>query len=359
MIETEGIRYSGSKNKLLPKLIPLIEYYNPNVVMDGFAGTTRVSQALKKSGFTTICNDINLWSLVFGNCYLLNRRPRKHYKEKIDYLNSLEGRFGWFSENYGGKVYEGGLSVQNDNKKRMWQLHNAMKLDAIRDEIDNISEDEIEKSVLLTSLILALDKVDNTVGHHAAFLKRWSPRSYYDIQLQVPNFIIDYLDHKVHQEDIFDLLRKEKADLYYFDPPYGSNNDKTPTTRVRYTSYYNIWKTVILNDKPELFGASGRREDSKDRFATSIFEEYKVSNDGMFIAEKAIDDLLESIDDGIIIFSYSNNGRVPIENLKEKFDKVFQFSHKSNAMKDMTTNGKWLNQNYNTNNEEYILIREK
>jgi len=38
-----------------------------------------------------------------------------------------------------------------------------MKLDAIRDEIDKIAEDEIEKSVLLASLIFALDKVDSSL----------------------------------------------------------------------------------------------------------------------------------------------------------------------------------------------------
>lgn len=56
--------------------------------------------------------------------------------------------------------------------------------------------------------------------------------------------------------------------------------------------------------------------------------------------------------------SYNNNGRVPIENLKSKFDKIYLFSHKSNAMKNMTTNKKWINQKYNTKNEEYLLVKE-
>jgi len=38
-----------------------------------------------------------------------------------------------------------------------------MKLDAIRDEIDKIAEDEIEKNVLLASFIFSLDKVDSSL----------------------------------------------------------------------------------------------------------------------------------------------------------------------------------------------------
>ena len=53
--------------------------------------------------------------------------------------------------------------VLGDGKKRIWQIHNTMKLDAIREEIENIAKNEIEKSVLLTSLMLAMDKVDSTL----------------------------------------------------------------------------------------------------------------------------------------------------------------------------------------------------
>jgi len=73
----------------------------------------------------------------------------------------------------------------------MWQKHNTMKLDAIRDEIDLIAADEIEKSVLITSLMLALDKVDNALGHQCSYLREWSPRSYKNLFLEVPELITD------------------------------------------------------------------------------------------------------------------------------------------------------------------------
>ena len=350
------IRYSGSKSKIIDKILLIVDEYRPSVVMDGFAGSVRVSKALKQSGYSVICNDINEWSYIFGQCFLLNKQPSQYYTEKINHLNNLQPIDGWYSNNYGG-IDNNGSSIQFDSKKRMWQLHNTMLLDAIRDEIDIISDNEIEKSVLLTGLILALDKVDNTMGHQTSYLREWSPRSYKKLELQVPDFIIDNNKHQVYQDDIFDLLDRQQADLYYFDPPYGSNNDQTPTTRVRYTSYYHIWKTIILNDKPDVFGASNRRCDSRDKYSVSIFEEYKKV-DGKFIAEQAIDNLIGKVASGVIVMSYNNNGRVPVELLKDKFDKCISFDHKSNTMTNMTTNKQWVNINHNTN-QEYLFIKDK
>ncbi|MGB4805131.1 MAG: DNA adenine methylase, partial [Anaerolineae bacterium] len=43
---TEGIKYAGSKLKLIPQILQLIKKVNAKTVWDGFSGTTRVSQAL-------------------------------------------------------------------------------------------------------------------------------------------------------------------------------------------------------------------------------------------------------------------------------------------------------------------------
>lgn len=50
-------------------------------------------------------------------------------------------------------------------------------------EIDKISENKTEHSVLLTSLIFALDEVDNTLGHYASYLKHWFLRSFNKLKL--------------------------------------------------------------------------------------------------------------------------------------------------------------------------------
>ena len=74
---TEGIKYIGSKLKLIPQVLELVKKVNAKTILDGFAGTTRVSQAFAKLGYTVISNDIAPWSEVFGTCYLLNAKPRE------------------------------------------------------------------------------------------------------------------------------------------------------------------------------------------------------------------------------------------------------------------------------------------
>lgn len=368
MIKTEGFRYAGSKNKIIPHIISIIENYIPenlSLILDGFSGTTRVSQALKYKKYTVISNDINIWSNIFGKCYLLNKKSKNYYKDMIEYLNNLNGYEGWFSKNYGG-LNKNGLSIGlYDKKKKPWQLHNTLKLDAIRSEIDRMNINEIEKSVLLTSLILALDKVDNTLGHQVSYLKKWSPRSFNTLQMKVPNFIVDDLNHKVFNQDIFNLIDiTKKCDLCYYDPPYGSNNNITPTTRVRYNSYYHLLKTIILNDEPELFGSSNRRLDSKDSCGISIFEEYKKENN-IFIAEKAIENLIIKTKSKYIILSYNNNGRVSIKNIIEiirsnnLYLSLFSFNYKENSMAIMNFNNKWNNKERKKNKEFLFLISKE
>ena len=100
--ETEGIKYAGSKLKLLPCILQLVHKVKPKTVLDGFAGTTRVAQALAQSGYCVLANDVAAWSKVFGTCYLLNPQPESHYQPMMDHLNALPGRDGWFTEHYGG-----------------------------------------------------------------------------------------------------------------------------------------------------------------------------------------------------------------------------------------------------------------
>ena len=121
---TEGIKYAGSKLKLLPAILELAQRTGAKTVFDGFSGTTRVSQAFAKSGYTVVCNDTAAWSEVFGTCYLLSRKRREDYQSLIDHLNSVSPVDGWFTEHYGGDP-NGGCSVQRDGLKKPWQRQHS------------------------------------------------------------------------------------------------------------------------------------------------------------------------------------------------------------------------------------------
>jgi adenine-specific DNA-methyltransferase len=358
-IITEGIKYTGSKLKLLPYIQSIVsELPNIHSVLDGFSGTTRVSQLFAQLGYSTHSNDLSVWSETFARCYLLAERKVNFYRELIDHLNNLTPYSGWFTENYGG--YEG-------DKKKPFQVHNTQKLDAIRDEIDILNLSVNDKSVILTALILALDKVDSTLGHYASYLKEWSKRSYAELRLDLPNLFPITTNNQVTQKDIFNLLNNNsndntEYDLAYYDPPYGSNNEKMPASRVRYSAYYHLWKTVILNDKPKLFGKVGRRVDSKDTMNNNPFESFKKNENNQYIAMEAISRLVKQTHSHYILLSYSSGGRATKEELMDilssngKLINQYSIDYKKNVMANMTSTKEWAS---DTDNQEYLFLLEK
>ena len=349
--ETEGIKYAGSKLKILPYILQEVESL-PDVkhILDGFSGTTRVSQAFYKSRYDVTCNDISYWSETFGKCYLQADKPVSYYQPIIDHLNALEGKIGWYSEHYGAKNL--------DNGKYPFQLHNTMKLDAIREEIDNLGLSEIDKHVILTSLILALDKVDNSLGHQVSYL------SYHKLELKVPLITYPKLGKtEVIRGDIMDTIKDKHFDLAYLDPPYGSNNNKMPSSRVRYSSYYHLWTTIIKNDQPKLFGKAKRREDTRDLVSTSAFEDYKKDKNGKHNALNELEKLIQEIKANYILLSYSSGGIITKDELIDILQKNGTLIHSRDIdyKKNVMANMKWTNEwsAKNSSNQEYLFLVKK
>lgn len=351
--ETEGIKYTGSKLKILPHILEMTSRLDVRSALDAFSGTTRVAQAFAQMGYDTTANDVAVWSQVFATCYLLSDKPDSYYLPLIEELNALPGYRGWFSENYGGEDEAG---------KRPFRLKNTMRLDAIRDKIEEYNLDWEDKCVLLTSLIHALDAVDNTLGHYAAYLSGWSLRSNNDICLKLPKRHPLRGNNKVLKGDVFEAVR-EYHDLVYLDPPYGSNNEKMPPSRVRYAAYYHIWKSVILNDKPLLFGKANRREDSRDAASPSVFEEYRRNGEGNFIAMQAIKELIEQTNARYILLSYGSGGRATKEELNDILHSngtviaAREIDYKKNVMSNMRWTNEWINSDGRY--IEYLFLLEK
>ena len=237
-------------------------------------------------------------------------------------------------------------------------MHNTRKLDAIRRRIPELTTNPIEQSVLLTSLILALDKVDNTMGHQVAYLKKWASRSHQTMTLKMPQLLLDGRPCQLSQRSVFDI--EDRYDLVYLDPPYGTNNPVTKTTRVRYRSYYHIWTTICRNDQPSVHGAAARRQDaSSDRIpgALSIFESTKTD-----AVHEATARLLAKLNCRYILFSYNNKGKLSPQALQDLFSPYktlafLSFDHKEHAMKKATINEAWLGDQ--GRNQEFLILVEK
>ncbi|CAM2843379.1 site-specific DNA-methyltransferase (adenine-specific) [Streptococcus acidominimus] len=185
-------------------------------------------------------------------------------------MNQLTGISGYVSENFGNRYFS---------------IENAEKIDAIREAIEEYEElNDREKSFLLTSLLYAMDKVANTVGHFDAYRKQMD--SLKPILLKVPEFN-ENSKNELYNEDANKLVRKIKADLVYIDTPYNSRG---------YESAYHVLENVMDWKKPAVEGvtmkAVNRSEKSSDYTKTK--------------APQAFDDLIQHIDARYILVSYNN-----------------------------------------------------
>jgi adenine-specific DNA-methyltransferase len=152
--------------------------------------------------------------------------------------------------------------------------------------------------------------------------------------------------------------------LAYFDPPYGSNNEKMPPSRVRYAAYYHIWTTICLNDKPRLFGKARRRTDTSDGEAASVFEEFRQNENGRYLAVEAIDRLIRLTNARYVLLSYSSGGRATAAELATVLEsngrllKTMEIDYKKNVMAEMKWTGDWL-ADAATPNREFLFLLER
>lgn len=237
------IKYIGSKRKLIPAIVNIAKAI-PDVqrFCDIFSGTTRVGQALKAEGFFVHSNDIASYSEVFGRCYIqANRRDflTTETQALINQLNAIKPSEGYFTRKF---------CVES----RYFQPFNGARIDAIRAEIEKVKTEPL-RSILLTSLIEAADRVDSTTGVQMAFLKKWAARSYNKLELRLPDLIDG--EGRVTRTDA-NILAKEMDDIdvCYLDPPYNQHS---------YYSNYHIWETLVKNDKPESYGIACKRTDCR------------------------------------------------------------------------------------------------
>ena len=360
-VKTESIKYIGSKLKIIPYILEIAVRIGARSVFDGFTGSTRVAQAFAQIGCDVVAADISKWSEVLAACYLRKERG-EHIEEILEELNNAEPFDGWFTEKYGGEAQS---PVVNGYKKP-WQKHNTRKLDAIRERISQMNLPPAEEATALTSLMLALDRVDSTLGHFASYLKEWSPRSFNHLVLKEPLFIPTPGRHGVKRGDIFKVIEDmPEADLAYLDPPYGSNNEKMPPSRVRYASYYHIWTTVCRNDKPEVFGKALRRADTRDTVAGSVFEEFRRGPSSRFLAVEAIERLIAKVRARHILLSYSSGGRATASELVEmlqevgKIEEITEIEYKRNVMAGMKSTNEWIRPKEDKNMEYLFLLKKQ
>jgi len=353
-METSGVKYIGSKASLIPYIVKCIDEQAPNVkvAIDAFTGTTRVAQALKQKGIVVTTSDLSWASDAYSYTWIANEGSNQHLQERINTLNALEGKAGWLTNSYCDVVAE------KDGVVRVWQPKNGRKADAIRDQIEKWELDgdiqSWEAKTLTTSLIIALDKVDNTVGVQQAYLKQWCTRSNNDLKMELPKTVAGPKGKHMMGDCLTNAY--EPADLAYLDPPYSSHS---------YATYYHIWDSLAAWDKPSLGLKTNRRLDrvsGSEYFDSSMSSEWNSKKSAL----NAFDKVIQRLPVQKVLISYNNESLVPIDKLLEIFKKypsvtTTKIDYKRNIMCQIgnAAKEKTDDQKFNTENTEYLFMITK
>lgn len=282
------IKYLGSKRRLVPVLAELFERSDARTALDLFTGTTRVAQAFKRAGGHVTAVDTARYSEVFARTWISidgAAVDRRDLEDEIARLDALPGRAGYVTETF-------------CHRSRFFQPHNGERIDAIRQAIaDDHAGTDLEP-ILLTSLLLAADRVDSTTGLQMAYVKQWAPRSSKPLRLEVPELLPG--PGRAVCGDASSLAAElGPFDLAYLDPPYNQH---------RYFTNYHVWETIVAWDHPEHYGVACKRVDARDESTKSVFNRKREMPD-------ALRRTIAAVQAEVMIVSYNDESWVTLDEL--------------------------------------------
>lgn len=245
------IKYIGSKRALVPVIGALAAASGARSAVDLFAGTTRVAQEFKRRGIEVTAADSATYSGVLSDCFIATDAANTDTDELADVLgrlNGLPGVRGYFTRTF-------------CEESRYFQPKNGARIDAIRDALQGEFHDHPLYPVLLTSLMIAADKVDSTTGLQMAYLKNWAPRAANDLRLVAPE-LLPGPGRTVVGDAMTTIDELPATELMYLDPPYNQH---------RYFTNYHVWETLVRWDAPAHYGVACKRVDARDAATKSVF----------------------------------------------------------------------------------------
>ena len=282
----------------MPILETLFAASKATTAVDLFTGTTRVAAAMKQLGMQVTAVDTASYSEIFSKTFIELDATGKDLGELADAvksLNELSGTSGYFTEVF-------------CEKARFFQPKNGQRIDAIRSAIETDYKGSWMYFPLLSSLLIAADKVDSTTGVQMAYLKTWSRRSFLDIELQVPELLTGS-GRSIRGDAIEQTPNLGSFDLAYLDPPYNQH---------RYFGNYHIWETLVRWDAPEYYGVANKRIDTRSK-------ENKSDFNSKLTLPAALATLISGLDVKTLVLSYNNESwlsRRELTDMCSKFETV-------------------------------------
>ena len=277
------IKYLGSKRTLVPLLGDIAERVGARTAVDLFTGTTRVAQEFKRPGIEVTATDLATYSQVLSDCYIATDAATvdpQDLDNELKRLAALPGEPGYFTRTF-------------CEESRFFQPKNGARVDAIRNALEAEHRGSALFPILLTSLMLAADRVDSTTGLQMAYLKDWAPRSHQDLDLRRPE-LLPGPGATVAGDAMETVDRLDPVDLIYLDPPYNQH---------RYFTNYHIWETLVRWDEPDAYGVARKRVDCRDDSTRSVFNDRRAM-------PAALADLIRRARAEVVVVSYNDESWV-------------------------------------------------
>lgn len=274
-VQIQNRRYLGAKSRLLDFIQNVVDEHTDNVnsVADIFGGTGVVANHFYQQGHKVIVNDI-LDSNYINYLTFFGQEPVNDDKIRniLHRMNNVDVKNNYVSDNYGDKYFS---------------KENAMKIGEARSIIERETKlSHRERAILMTSLIYAMDKVANTVGHYDAYRRVMD--SLTPIYFRMPAYNKDHkTDTLIYHEDANLLVRNISTDLIYIDTPYNSR---------QYGDVYHVLENIVNWNMPDLYGVAMKpknRSNTKSLYSTAR-------------APIAFNDLISNITAKYILVSYNN-----------------------------------------------------
>ncbi len=218
-----------------------------------------------------IINDILFSNEIIYHAFFMGQDADFKVLEELKeyYTQALKLEENYFSQHFSDKFF----SYYKD----------CVKIGSIREHIESLNLDKLNKDILLTSLIYSMDKIANTVGHYEAYRKK---------EILQDRFIFELISPIKHDKNIMierknanELAKTLKIDLVFIDPPYNSR---------QYSRFYHLYENLVQWKKPKLYGTALKP-------LCENMSEYCRSN-----AKKELSDLIEKLDCKRIALTYNN-----------------------------------------------------
>jgi adenine-specific DNA-methyltransferase len=310
------MRYIGNKTKLLSFLNDKIQKLEivPGIAHDAFAGTAAVGRELKARGWTVHSSDLMTYSYVMQRAYVVASEadglerlaaavrsvshatgPADRLAAAADYLSTqVAPNDGFFARHFGPA---GGRMYFTDE--------NARRIDAARTVLHDwyvgglVDDDTFY--VLLAAIIEGADRVANTAGVYAAFIKHWQPNARRDFTVVAELPVPASSRSVAHLADAAEVAGGlGEIDLLYVDPPYNSR---------QYAGYYHVPELIArgwFDDEVALRGKTGLIDDEDQRSAWCSRRH----------APDALRALLAATGAEHVLVSYNSEGVIPNTELR-------------------------------------------